>query len=665
MLAGGLFDARDVSPQPGTSGKGAAQRAYREQLLARQPIPSDWARPEIPELNGEKRIILNAETTGLKWWDGDKPVGWSYCLPKSGRFGYLPIRHRPGDNLPIEQVHAFLGDLKHVHVENINTKFDLHMAREDGTDLTEQKCTFGDAAHYAALLDDHRVRFNLDQLSLDCLGWNVERDGLGKQPAVIENESEFQYLHPAVVAPYAVRNVEQVWRLIEKFEPSIDEEDLNDVVALEQDILPVVVEMEKNGTILDLDLLDRWRTEVSVKIEDKLRDVFKATGVRMSSFDSAKEIAQVFQRAGIPITSFTEKGAPSFTDDVLRHIDHPIARMIREGGQLADLDSKYLTKYWDDVRKSDGWLRFNLHQLRSVGDGDSYKGTVSGRFSGAGDRFGGYNPQQVVAVEKQLERGWCSDYVVRKLFLSNFAADMMQVEYRLFADYAEMHAPFHARPLRKQIGGKWVWIQGPLADFHALVAELLTPINPALNRKLVKNINFAMIYGAGLVKFALMLGLITEKEFAEFSERLSMRDWSVFDEPGLAKAKQLRETYLKMFPKVKPLLDQASRVAEQRGYVKTLMGRRARLAGRFHSALNRVIQGGAADINKRVLVELYRQRKKLGLTLRLTVHDEVVGDLADTRTVGDVKRVLNKQYFNLKVPILWDAKTGANWAACK
>jgi DNA polymerase-1 len=116
---------------------------------------------------------------------------------------------------------------------------------------------------------------------------------------------------------------------------------------------------------------------------------------------------------------------------------------------------------------------------------------------------------------------------------------------------------------------------------------------------------------------------------------------------------------------VKPLLDRASETARQRGYVMTLLGRRARLKGRFHSALNRIIQGGAADINKRLLIELYRRRKEFGMVMRLTVHDEVMGGLLDRGMQSAIDKLLNTQYFDLRVPILWSSQVGANWAECK
>src|SRR5580765_986306 len=97
------------------------------------PDPAGWAIDEIPHLNGESRIILNCETTGLKWWAGDLPIGWAYWLPTSGRRGYLGMRHA-GGNHPVERVHDFLRDLRNIHIDNHNMRFDLHMSRVDGVD---------------------------------------------------------------------------------------------------------------------------------------------------------------------------------------------------------------------------------------------------------------------------------------------------------------------------------------------------------------------------------------------------------------------------------------------------------------------------------------------------------------------------------------------------
>lgn len=667
----GLLDEM-TTPKP----RMTAQQEYRRGILAKLGAGRDIECAGIPEFRGEKRIILNAETNGLQWYGKDRPIGWSYLLPESKRMGYLPIRHEGGGNLPVEQVHAFLDSIHDTKIENINMKFDGHMSRVDGVDLMadSKHNRFGDVAFHAGLLDDQRRRYKLDLLSKEIIGWDVDADGLGPIPKEITSELEFQYLHANRVAPYAVRNVQQVALLLDALNPKIHEEELDECMALEEDVLPVVVEMEKNGAYLDMDLLHKWQRQAHDDYDNTLHKIYRDTGCHIDSPDSAKDLERLFNVLKLPITR-TATGNPSFTADILKHIDHPTVKDITRAGHLADLNSKYLDKYAKTARP-DGWIRFQLHQLRAASDAfsDDGKGTVSGRFSAAGDRDGGFNPQQVVAVEKQLERGWLPEYLVRQLFIAGpetrarggclAAADMMQVEYRLFAHDAQIHAAFHARPMRKMINGKWVWVQGPLADFHSLVAELLN--NPLLNRKLVKNVNFAMIYGAGLIKFALMLGYITAVQFALFTTRMRARDWSVLNEPELAQAKHVREEYFKMFPSVPALLKAAGDAVRERGYIRDLIGRRARPIGREHSALNRRIQGGAATYNKRVLVELYKRRVELMLTLRLTVHDEVVTDLAEKRGVYSFKKLLNKQYFpQLRAPILWDVHTGDNWAACK
>ncbi len=656
--------------------------------------PDGWAPDPIPELRGESRIILNAETTGLKWWAGDRPAGWSYYLPESGRFGYLPVRHTDCENHPVERVREFFRrELPGKVIDNFNTKFDAHHSREDGVCWVEDLgCNLRDVQHMAALLDDHRFRFNLDQLSLDLLDWDVIADSIGKIPAGIHTEGEFYKLPAWEVAPYAIRNVVQVHRLNELFEPQITEQNLTRVWQLESDIIPVVMEIEKNGCYLDVDLMNKWLKDIQTDLETEIYSIIRQTGVRINSPRSPKDAARVFTAAGISDYPRTETGLITLTDGYLKTIPHPAVQSLRKAIQLQSIQSK-LNKYSLAMRAGDGWIRHNLHQLRLGHSEDDKQGAKSGRFSAAGDKSiapdgmgsGGYNPQQLVAVEKQTERGWNSDYVVRRLFLPDspqaraenpalrwMAADAMQIEYRLFAHYAYMHRTFNARPTQKMIGGKLVWVTGPLADFHALVSELLLPMNPALNRKLVKNINFALIYGAGLLKFAFMIGCIDEAEYNRLLMMLNEagRDWRRRNQilegsDGVQAGKATRDLYMHTFPQVERLLKLASKTAEERGWVETIYGRRARLLDGFHASLNRIVQGGAADINKLVLLATYKERKRLGLKLLVTVHDEVGAAMAEPRMLPLVKRLLNTQQLDLRVRILWDASIGRNWAEAK
>lgn len=616
------------------------------------PRPETW-RPELPSLDGEPTVIVDFETTGLRWWDGDRPIGCGYYLPNSRRGGYIPWGHRGGGNLDETVCRFWLHDeFKGKHVVNVNTKFDVHMAQAWGVDLTEswRQNTFGDVAHYAALLDDHRVRFNLEDLSKDILGL------LDAKVKLQASEIGFAHLPAWEVAARGEIDCRLVAQLKDAMQPEILAENLDKVLNLEERVIPVVVEMEKNGAWLDVDTLTDWRAKARAEYEQSLFDVMRLVGFQVNP-DSGKDLAKLFKHLRIPITQFTPTGQPSFTDAVMKTLApeyEPIAKL-RRAGQLADLLSKYLDKYYDTMR-SDGWIRFNLHQLRTIKQEgqEGGAGVVSGRFSSAGDQFGGFNCQQVVAVEKQLERGWLPEYVVRRLFIPKegqwLAADAKQIEYRRFAHYAEdpkLLATYDANPE---------------ADFHKVVMDLLQTVVPDINRKRTKNTNFMKIYGGGLAKLAVMLDMIDEQTLKELHARRNY-----YDDPRVAEAKVINDAYNAMFPSVAPLLKLAADTARDRGYVCTLLGRRARFrkGDRYYSALNRIIQGTAAEDMKSTLVTVYEQRKDLELTLRMTVHDELDADLRNPDRLNDVKSVMNAQRLPARVPILWDVQTGANWAEAK
>jgi DNA polymerase-1 len=122
--------------------------------------------------------------------------------------------------------------------------------------------------------------------------------------------------------------------------------------------------------------------------------------------------------------------------------------------------------------------------------------------------------------------------------------------------------------------------------------------------------------------------------------------------------------YDRYFPAVRELLNYAGSLAKERGWIKTYLCRRRRFTGgdeRWHVALNAVIQGTAADIMKLKLLEVYRERKALGLTLRFTVHDELDGDLESPDCVPKLQELLDSQVLPLRVPILWKVATGESW----
>lgn len=584
---------------------------------------SGYTPPELPSLSGVNRVQLDTETTGLRWWDEHQMIGLAVRTP-DGRSWYLPIRHKNGGNIPEEKFFAWARqELQGKLCEFLNAQFDLHMMYRDGIDLEAQGCRVTDVGHQAALLDDWRRTFNLEDLSQDYLGEGKVQGLSAKQMA--------EY-HPSEVDPYARQDVRLVGLLSDKFRPMIIEQELERVAALEDKVIFPVCEMERNCAPIDTGLLDRWCNETEQDLLACLSEVQATTDLWISP-GSTTDIQMVFDRLGLEPNAWTETGAPSFDDAALREYDHPVVKSIRRARRISSLRSKFLTKYQEET-KSNRLLRYALHQLRT-GEG----GTVSGRFSSSGyrgaggDRLG-VNIQQVMRVGAQKDT-FGDNWIVRQLFVPErglwLSGDARQIEYRLFAHYANSEKLNEA------------YRKDPLTNFHELVQKLISEVLATVTYKNAKDVNFAKLFGAGLKKIAAMLGL------------------------SLAEAKAFVDVYDSMFPEVPQLQKRAIKAAEERGFVKTFLGRRARFPqGQWsHKALNRVIQGGAADINKQKLVELHEARFETGFVLRFTVHDEVDGDVPDEAAADKVRAILDRQSFDLRVPILWEVKTGANWRECK
>jgi DNA polymerase-1 len=440
--------------------------------------------------------------------------------------------------------------------------------------------------------------------------------------------------------------------------PLLVAQELEAVTQLESDLIPVVCEMERNAAHVNKDKLKEFVHDSAAMLEDLLFEVSRECGFQVNP-DKNADLVKLFDFLKLAYPGRTEpstrfpNGQPSFADALLGKVDHPLVQMVRRSGKLASLRSKFLVPY-SQVVGDDGLLRFALHQLR----GDEY-GTVRGRFSMSGSSKGigqfGANLQQVFRVNSQrMAFGFAHDdsshdheiFLVRSLFeapvgSTYLSADAQSIEYRLAAHYAIAPALIEAyqadiRQLQEgRLTDKWV-------DFHRVVGDVIRP-HKDLSRNIIKNANFCLVYGGGKPTLGATLGL------------------------GRTESDQIYAIWHRMFPELSKLPKQTEELARKRGYVKTVMGRRARFGTAeqlmwAHAAINYAIQGSAADIMKLKLVELHKVRKWTGLLMRMTVHDEVGGDARQPETAARVREVLNRQSFKLRVPIVWEVETGPNWA---
>lgn len=608
----------------------------------------EWRADEPPDLSSINEIVLNFATTGFDWAHSHRPIGVTVSTLDRQMTRFLPFAFTHGGNLDEAVIKRWAErELRNKKIYGSKIKFDVHHAREWGVDLEAQGCTFSDIQHTAALLDDHRKRFALDVLAADYLP--------NERRIARVDESRHADYHASEVAERECYTAQLVGQLRDVLYPQIDEQGLREIHDIEDRVIPAVVEMEKNGAPIDLDLLDQYHRECHAAYDALMLEISHDVGFAFEHTASGWKRLLEHLHLAIP---------DAFAESDLTPIDHPLVRKGQLASQHASLNSKIFDAYKQHV-DADGLLRFDINQLRSD-DG----GTVSGRFSiGLVQQVPNHDNHTAVFGEQ---------WFPRRLFVGGrrpdggrfpyLEADAAQIEFRLLVHYTQ-----NARLLQAYKDDPWM-------SFHKTMQSMLMAYKPDMLYTHTKSYNFAAQYGARSIKLAVMMGFITIQEGQEIREAKRWND------PRLTLIHQIEAAYKQAHPEASALLDHASHLAKpacdkyckrgdllhrqypHRGYVKTLRGRRSRFRpnDKSYIGLNRVLQGTGADAMKVKLAELHDARRETGLVLRITNHDAALGDATTTETREKVSEILNRQSFaELRVPILWTCGTGASWADCK
>jgi DNA polymerase-1 len=584
-----------------------------------------------PELDRYDTIEFDTETDGLEWKRGDRPVG--LCVGAGGQYWYLPIAHRGGGNLCEATVKRWAErELRGKYVRGAFLKFDLHVTEEWGVNLRNQDCRFHDVMHSEALLDDHEKRTNLEHITKKRLGPTRGKLNVGRPESIA-------YQHASMVAEYGKEDVRLVADLAAVYNPLLRAEGLERVSRLEDDTLPVVVEIEANGMPLDLELLERW-DESSRELLERLKwDLYKDVGFAVNP-NSPTDMTRLWKACGLPLEHFTAKGKGSFTADIVMAAaeHHPAIAKVWRIGKLDDIRTKYIVPYRES--HVNGSIYAKINQLPTEKDG----GTGTGRFSCSKP-----NLQAVLAKSKHKRQyAWLSEYgpeeyFIKKLFKAPeghrwVSADMDQVQYRVAVHYANDSALL-AR-----------YAEDPKTDFHEIVGQMIEQTTKrSRTRTEVKTANFLSIFGGGVN--ALARNLKTDP----------------------CTAQEIRDAHQMAFPALYELIDRASERARQVGSVHTWLGRKSRFLGerwnreRTHKACNSICQMSEADICKLTMVEAYKHRHEHQMTMRMVVHDSTeattpIDGMEDRLTA--YSNLLNEQRVPMNVPILWSVDHGPTWGDC-
>ena len=390
---------------------------------------------------------------------------------------------------------------------------------------------------------------------------------------------------------------------------------------------------------VDLDKAEIAKKELRKRVTELKAYIFTESQVRIDPWAGAS-VQKLFESLGIQFPR-TAQGAPSFTKQFLQACEHPVARAVVTLREMDKADSTFI----DSILRyqKDGRIHCEMHQLRSD-DG----GTVTGRFSSSNP-----NLQQIPARDPYIKK------MIRGLFVPEDGCkwgsfDYSSQEPRLLVHFAASHPDTSEDALVKTIVDEY---QRGDADLHQMVADMA-----GISRKSAKTINLGIMYGMGVGKLANQLGL-TEVQ-----------------------AKALMADYQDKVPFVKKLASLASTRADREGRIRTILGRLCRFdmwepatfgynkpmkyedaqreyggMGRLrraftYKALNRVVQGSAADQNKLAMAECYEQ----GLVPLLTVHDELCFNIETDEQASKIKTIMETG-LTLKVPSKVDQALGDNW----
>ena len=449
------------------------------------------------------------------------------------------------------------------------------------------------------------------------------------------------YKLPAMyVGEYAERDAEVTLALWQELKKEILLQDLGEVRDLEIKVFPCLLDMKWKGVKVDEDQVDRLEKNWTIDYKECMNRVKKEVGF-FPEIWAAKSIGSVCDALGIKDYARTKKtNAPSFTKNYLANHGNPILRSIATARQMDKLKNTFLNSIRNYV--VNGRIHSDIHQLKS-----DQGGTITGRLS-----YSHPNLQQLPSLYSNLGKG------IRSIFQPEEGHTWGCFDYSQQEPRLVMHFALKTPGITGAASIVKEYKEGS-ADFHQIVADIAN-----IDRKEAKTINLGLFYGMGRAKLQAQLGINDEEE-----------------------AKELLANYHHKVPFIKQLIKSVMDRAQERGRVRTLLGRLCRFdmwepkqfgihkpltyevacseigmggikRAFTYKALNKLIQGSAADMTKKAMVDLHSE----GIIPMVQLHDELdisVKDEAQSKKIIDIM----ENAVPLEIPNKVDYEFGENWGS--
>jgi DNA polymerase I-like protein with 3'-5' exonuclease and polymerase domains len=608
---------------------------------------TEWSAPEnYPDLKGYKYIAIDLETKdpNLKTRGSGAIQGMGeivgFAIAVDGWSGYYPIAHEGGGNMDRQKVLKWIKEVLETPATKIfhNAMYDVCWLKAYGFKINGM---IVDTMVMASLIDENRFSFTLNSISFEFLREVKDEKALKEaaQSFGLDAKAEMYKLPAMYVGNYAEKDAQLTLELFKTLSREIKKQNLENIYQLETELFPCLIEMKFKGVRVDVEKAHKLKQQLNTEEKQLLLEVKKHTGEEVEIW-AARSIAKVFDKLALPYELTSKSKLPSFTKNFLSEHPHPTIKLIAKAREI----NKAHTTFIDTILKHQykGRIHADINPIRS-----DQGGTVTGRFS-----YSNPNLQQIPARNKDLGP------MIRSLFIPEVnhkwgCFDYSQQEPRLVVHYAAATEPICFDDSVINIVKKF---KNDSVDFHQTVADMA-----GISRTQAKTINLGLFYGMGKNKLQAELGLTK------------------------VDADNLFNKYHENVPFVKDLMNRTSNHAQASGSIGTLLGRKCRFdkwepntfgmhtpmsyeeaertygRGRIkraftYKALNKLIQGSAADMTKKAMLDLYKE----GIIPHIQIHDELDISIESEEQAKKIIEIMENAV-TLAVPNKVDFESGDTW----
>ncbi len=581
----------------------------------------------LKKIQNADLVAFDTETTSLNYMAAEL-VGLSVCV-EVGKAAYIPVAHDYEDapeqldrDWVLEQLKPWLEDDTQKKVGQ-HLKYDANVLNNYG--ITLRGIAF-DTMLESYILNSTATRHDMDSLATKFLGHTtVSFEDIAGKGA---KQKTFNQIELEQAAFYAAEDADITLRLHEAIMPKLEKE--GDLISVLKDIelplVPVLAKMEQTGALIDPELLHAQSAEIASKLQEIEIKAHEAAGESFN-LSSPKQLQVIlFEKQGLPVIKKTPKGQPSTAEPILQELaeQYELPRLIMEHRSLAKLKSTYTDKLPEMLQKT-GRIHTSYHQAI----------TATGRLSSTDP-----NLQNIPIRTTEGRR-------IRQAFIAPegyklIAADYSQIELRIMAHLSQdkglLDAFAHDQDVHKATA----------AEVFDTTADEVT----SEQRRRAKAINFGLIYGMSAFGLAKQLGI------------------------GRPEAQKYVQRYFERYPGVRTYMDNTRESAKEKGYVETIFGRRLYLPeikaknammrqAAERTAINAPMQGSAADIIKRAMINMHDWLADTDLDVKMImqVHDELIFEVAEKDLDAAQEKIVEimQNSSQIDVPLLVEAGVGNNW----